>query len=136
MLDIRHLRYFVCVVDMGSLSKAAGTLSISQPSLSQQVFAMEYQLGVPLLLRSAAGVRPTDAGLKLYRHARIVLRQMQEMEVDVVSEGGGAVGQVAVGLPTSIAAVLAVPLIGRVAADPPRVRLHLFERLRGYLVAV
>ena len=71
MLDIRHLRYFVCVVDMGSLSKAAGTLSISQPSLSQQVFAMEYQLGVPLLLRSASGVRPTDAGLKLYRHGRM-----------------------------------------------------------------
>jgi len=71
MLDIRHLRYFVCVVDMGSLSKAAGALSISQPSLSQQVSAMEYQLGVPLLLRSAAGVRPTDAGLKLYRHGRM-----------------------------------------------------------------
>jgi LysR family transcriptional regulator, nitrogen assimilation regulatory protein len=44
---------------------------------------MEYQLGVPLLLRSASGVGPTDAGLTLYRHARIVLRQMQEMEVDV-----------------------------------------------------
>ena len=71
MLDIRHLRSFVSVVDMGSLSKAAGALSISQPSLSQQISAMEYQLGVPLLLRSAAGVRPTDAGLKLYRHGRM-----------------------------------------------------------------
>ena len=80
MLDIQHLRYFVSVVDMGSLSKAAGALSISQPSLSQRISAMEYQLGVPLLLRSAAGVRPTDAGLTLYRHARIVLRQMQEKE--------------------------------------------------------
>src|SRR6202790_3770772 len=134
MLDIRHLRYFVCVVDMGSLSKAAGTLSISQPSLSQQVFAMEYQLGVPLLLRSASGVRPTDAGLTLYRHARMVLRQMQDLEVDVVSEGGGAVGQVAVGFPTSIAAVLAVPLVERLALDHPRVRLQLFESLSGYLV--
>jgi LysR family nitrogen assimilation transcriptional regulator len=134
MLDIQHLRYFVSVVDMGSLSKAAGALSISQPSLSQRVSGMEYHLGVPLLLRSAAGVRPTDAGLTLYRHARIVLRQIQEMEVDVVSEGGGAVGQVAVGLPTSIATVLAVPLVERLALDHPRVRLHLFESLSGYLV--
>src|ERR1700676_2701666 len=134
MLDIRQLQYFVSVVDMGSLSKAAGTLSISQPSLSQQVFAMEYQLGVPLLLRSASGVRPTDAGLRLYRHARIVLRQMQDLEVDVVSEGGGAVGQVAVGLPTSIAAVLAVPLVERLALDHPGIRLQLFESLSGYLV--
>jgi hypothetical protein len=52
---------------------------------------MEYELGVRLLLRSAAGVRTMDAGLTLYRHARIVLRQMQEIEVDVVSEEGGAV---------------------------------------------
>src|SRR5664279_1254648 len=82
-VDLRHLRYFVNVVDMGSLSKAAGTLSISQPSLSQQIAGMEYELGVPLLLRSATGVRPTDAGAKLYRHARVVLRQMQELEADV-----------------------------------------------------
>src|ERR1700720_637258 len=134
MLDIQHLRYFVSVVDMGSLSKAAGALSISQPSLSQRVSAMEYQLGVPLLLRSAAGVSPTDAGLTLYRHARIVIRQMQEMEVDVVSEGGGAVGQVAVGLPTSIAAVLAAPLVERLALESSRhsfaiVRKH--ERVSG-----
>jgi hypothetical protein len=63
-----------------------------------------------------------------------VLRQMQEMEVDVVSEGGGAVGQVAVGLPTSIAAVLAVPFVERLALDHLRIRLQLFESLSGYLV--
>src|SRR6202023_1583107 len=56
MLDIQHLRYFVSVVDMGSLSKAAGALSISQPSLSQRVSAMEYQLGVRLhLFESLSG---------------------------------------------------------------------------------
>src|ERR1700737_5659440 len=133
MLDIQHLRYFFSVVDMGSLSKAAGALSISQPSVSERVCAMGYQLGVPLLLRSAAGVSPTDAGLTLYRHARIVIRQMQEMEVDVVSEGGGAVGQVAVGLPTSIAAVLAVPLVERLALDHPGIRFKLFEGLGAFL---
>jgi LysR family transcriptional regulator, nitrogen assimilation regulatory protein len=134
ILDLRHLRYFVNVIDMGSLSKAAGTLSISQPSLSQQIAAMEYELGVPLLLRSATGVRPTDAGAKLYRHARLVMRQMEELQADVVNEGSGAVGHVAVGLPTSIAAVLAVPLVERLAQDHPGVRLHLFESLSGYLV--
>lgn len=133
-MDVRHLRYFVNVVDMGSLSKAAGTLSISQPSLSQQIASMEYDLGVPLLLRSSAGVRPTDAGAKLYRHARIVLRQMQELRADVVADGSGAAGQVAVGLPTSIAAVLAVPLVERLAQHHPGVRLQLFESFSGYLV--
>jgi LysR family transcriptional regulator, nitrogen assimilation regulatory protein len=133
-VDLRHLRYFVSIIDMGSLSKAAGALSISQPSLSQQISAMEYELGVSLLLRSATGVRPTDAGTKLYRHARIVLRQMDELNADVVDQGSGAVGQVAVGLPTSIAAVLAVPLVERLAKDHPGVRLQLFESFSGYLV--
>lgn len=118
---------------MGSLSKASALLSVSQPSLSQQIAAMEYELGVPLLLRSAAGVKPTDAGAKLYRHARIVLRQMRELEADIADEGSGAVGPVAVGLPTSIASVLAVPLVERLRHDHPGVRLQLFESFSGYL---
>jgi LysR family nitrogen assimilation transcriptional regulator len=133
-VDLRHLRSFVGVVEMGSLSKAAGHLLLSQPTLSQQIAAMEHDLGVKLLLRSASGVRPTDAGAKLYRHARIVLRQMQELEADIANEAGGAVGQVAVGLPTSIAAVLAVPLVERLAQLHPGVRLQLFESFSGYLV--
>ena len=83
-MELRQLRYFVNVVDMGSLSKAAARLSVTQPSLSQQISNMEYQLGVPLLLRSSSGVRPTDAGAKLYHHARLVLRQMQDLAADVV----------------------------------------------------
>jgi LysR family nitrogen assimilation transcriptional regulator len=109
-------------------------LAISQPSLSQQIAGMEFDLGVPLLLRSPTGVRPTEAGVKLYRHARIILRQMQEMQADVVSEGSGATGEVAVGLPTSIAAVLAAPLVERLSQQHPGVRLQLFESFSGYLV--
>jgi LysR family nitrogen assimilation transcriptional regulator len=132
-IDLRQLRYFVSVVDMGSLSKATGALAITQPSLTQQIARMEYALGVPLLIRSAAGVRPTDAGSKLYHHARLVLRQMLELETDVVSESSGAVGQVAVGLPTSIAAPLGTALVERLSADHPGVRLQLFESYSGYL---
>jgi LysR family nitrogen assimilation transcriptional regulator len=132
-LELRQLRYFVNVVDMGSLSKAAVLLAVSQPSLSQQIAAMEHDLGVPLLLRSATGVKPTDAGAKLYRHARIVLRQMQELTADIADEGSGAVGPVAVGLPTSIASVLAVPLVERLRHDHPGVKLQLFESFSGYL---
>jgi LysR family transcriptional regulator, nitrogen assimilation regulatory protein len=133
-VDVRQLRYFVAVVDMGSLSKAASVLAISQPSLSQQIAAMELDLGVPLLLRSSGGVRPTDAGKVLYRHARLVLRQMQELRAEVASESSGAIGEVAVGLPTSIAAVMAAPLVERLAQDHPGVRLQLFESFSGYLV--
>jgi LysR family nitrogen assimilation transcriptional regulator len=131
-MELRQLRYFVNVVDMGSLSKAAATLSVTQPSLSQQISNVEYELGVPLLLRSSSGVRPTDAGAKLYHHARLVLRQMQDLEADVVVDGSGAVGQVAIGLPTSMA--VGPQLVKRLAKDHPSVRLQLFESVSGYLL--
>ncbi len=134
ILELRHLRYFLAVVEMGSLSKAAGTLGVTQPSLSQQIGAIEHEFGVPLLLRSSTGVRPTDAGTKLYRHARTVLRQVHELQADLLNEAAGAVGHVAVGLPTSIAAVLAVPLFERLAQHHPGVHLQLFESFSGYLV--
>ena len=69
MIQLRHLHYFVGIVDAGSLSRAASTLFVAQPALSQQMADLEQRLGVPLLHRSARGVRPTPAGLLLYREA-------------------------------------------------------------------
>ncbi|WP_345814161.1 LysR substrate-binding domain-containing protein [Paraburkholderia sp. PREW-6R] len=133
-MDIRQLRYFATVVDTGSLSKAAVRLSVSQPSLSQQIVGMEDDLGVPLLLRSPSGVRPTEAGMALYRHARTILKQFEQMRGDVRRGEHSESGQVAVGLPTSIAAVIAVPLFNRLQADYPNIELQLFESMSGYLI--
>jgi LysR family nitrogen assimilation transcriptional regulator len=110
-MDVRQLRYFVSIVDAGSLSKAAQKLFIAQPSLSQQIAGLEIELKTKLLLRSAQGVMPTTAGSVLYRHARLVLRQMEQIRADVRDDSGGEAGTVAVGLPTSIAAILATPLL-------------------------
>ena len=66
MIQLRHLRYFVGIVDAGSLSRAATTLYVAQPALSQQMAELEQALGVALLHRSARGVRPTPAGDVLY----------------------------------------------------------------------
>jgi len=134
-LDVRQLRNFVGVVDTGSLSRAAVVLSVSQPSLSQQIAAMEAELGVALLVRSPSGVRPTEAGVTLYGHARAVLRQMQEMRAEIKGGGpAGAKGHVIVGLPTSMAAIMAVPLVERLAESQPGVRLQLLESFSGHMV--
>lgn len=132
-MDIRQLRYFAAVVDAGSLSKAALKLSISQPSLSQQIAEMEDDLGVALLLRSWSGISPTEAGLAMYRHAKTILKQVEQMRDDVKRGEHSLSGQVAVGLPTSVASVLAVPLFDRIRADYPGIQLQLFESMSGYL---
>lgn len=132
-MDVRQLRYFAAVVDAGSLSKAALKLSISQPSLSQQIAEMEDDLGVPLLLRSWSGISPTEAGLSMYRHARTILKQIEQMRDDVKRGEHSLTGQVAVGLPTSVASVLAVPLFDRIRATYPGIQLQIFESMSGYL---
>jgi LysR family nitrogen assimilation transcriptional regulator len=132
-MDVRQLRYFVSIVDYGSLGKAAEKLFVAQPSLSQQMARLEEELGVPLLLRSNHGVTPTSAGEAMYRHARLVLRQMEQLKQEVTKGVGAESGTVAVGLPTTMASVLAVPLFNRVQQTYPGIRLQFFESMSGYL---
>src|SRR3977135_3087119 len=76
-MELRHLRYFVAVVEEGSLTTAAELrLHPSQPSLSRQIRDLEYQVGAELLSRSAHGVELTAAGKAFLDHARLALAQV------------------------------------------------------------
>jgi LysR family hca operon transcriptional activator len=76
-MELRHLRYFVAVVEEGSLTTAAvRRLHTSQPSLSRQIRDLEYQVGAELLSRSVHGVELTTAGKAFLDHARLALAQV------------------------------------------------------------
>ena len=76
-MELRHLRYFVAVVEEGSLTTAAERrLHTSQPSLSRQIRDLEDQVGAELLLRSVHGVELTAAGKAFLDHARLALMQV------------------------------------------------------------
>jgi len=76
-MELRHLRYFVAVVEEGSLTMAAELrLHTSQPSLSRQIRDLEYQVGAALLSRSVHGVELTAAGKAFLDHARLALAQV------------------------------------------------------------
>jgi LysR family hca operon transcriptional activator len=76
-MELRHLRYFVAVVEEGSLTTAAALrLHTSQPSLSRQIRDLEYQVGAVLLSRSVHGVELTAAGKAFLDHARLALAQV------------------------------------------------------------
>src|SRR5713101_6237372 len=77
-MELRHLRYFVAVVEEGSLTTAAERrLHTSQPSLSRQIRDLEDQVGAELLLRSVQGVALTAAGKAFLDHARLALMQVE-----------------------------------------------------------
>ena len=76
-MELRHLRYFIAVVEEGSLTTAAERrLHTSQPSLSRQIRDLEDQVGVELLSRSVHGVELTAAGKAFLDHARLALMQV------------------------------------------------------------
>src|ERR1700686_94330 len=76
-MELRHLRYFVAVVEEGSLTTAAELrLHTYQPSLSRQIRDLEYEVGTELLSRSVRGVELTAAGKAFLDHARLALTQV------------------------------------------------------------
>ncbi|MCA1220820.1 LysR family transcriptional regulator [Streptomyces sp. 8L] len=89
MLDIRRLQVFVAVAEEGSFTAAAQRLFLTQSAVSQQVAALERELGTPLLRRLARGVRPTAAGEVLADRSRHLFGRIASVEQEVRAVGGG-----------------------------------------------
>jgi len=132
-MELRQLRYFVAIVDHGSLSRAAQVLHIVQPALSQQVQLLEDELGALLLHRSAKGMQATDAGKVFYEHALAILKQVSDAKSAVSQSADRPSGTVALGIPQSASGALAFPLLKAVRASFPDIVFQLTEELTGNL---
>jgi LysR family nitrogen assimilation transcriptional regulator len=132
-MELRQLRYFVAIVDHGSLSRAALVLHVAQPALTQQLRQLEEELGAQLLHRSAQGVLSTDAGKVFYEHAQAILKQVADARAAVVQSTTRPSGSVTLGLPHSISGALALPLLTAARATYPEITLQLTEEISGNL---
>ncbi|SCK30076.1 LysR family transcriptional regulator, nitrogen assimilation regulatory protein [Variovorax sp. HW608] len=127
-MNLRRLKYFVKIVDLGSLTLASEVLHVAQPALSQQLATLEHECKQKLLVRTQKGVVPTEAGRVLYRHAQSILRQIEQARADVQNAGRSLVGQVSVGLaPGTAASTLALKLLQVVQSRHPKIVLHINE---------
>ena len=77
-MELRQLRYFVRIVELGSMSRAALDLDMVQSALSQQVSRLESELSTRLLQRTPRGVVPTEAGVAFFREAQLTLRHAEQ----------------------------------------------------------
>ena len=122
-MELRQLRYFVRVVELGSISRAALDLQLVQSALSQQISRLESELATRLLQRSSKGVTATEAGLAFFREAQLALRHADEAAR--AAQQSRLSGSVSVGLAPTTASVLGLPLMQAVRERYPDVRLEL-----------
>jgi len=92
--DLVDLRLFLHVIDTGSITAGSRLSHLALASASARIRGMEDALGVPLLERLRAGVKPTKAGLAVAHHARLVLQQIEHMHGEIADYAGGLAGRV------------------------------------------
>ncbi|WP_034911494.1 MULTISPECIES: nitrogen assimilation transcriptional regulator NAC [Erwinia] len=127
-MNLRRLKYFIKIVDVGSLTQAADILHIAQPALSQQLATLEGEVRQQLLIRTKRGVTPTEAGNILYTHAQAILRQCDQAQSAIDGAGQALSGHVSVGLaPGTAAQQLALPLMVEVQRQYPGIVLYFNE---------
>lgn len=130
-MELRQLRYFVSVVEHGSMGKAALALGVVTSALSQQISRLESELSTRLLQRTSTGVTPTDAGLAFWRQAQLAIRHVED--ASIAARQARLSGHVSVGLPPSTAGVLGMPFISAMRHRYPDVRVRMVESLSGHL---
>lgn len=127
-MNLRQLRYFCRVYELKNMTRAAEALHIAQPALSQQMQALELNLDVKLFIRKAQGVEHTAEAALLYQHAQTILRQLDATRSLLTRESDELVsGRVSLGMASSTARMLALPLIKKVHTQLPAVALEIVD---------
>jgi DNA-binding transcriptional LysR family regulator len=128
MLDPRRLLTFGEVARRRSFSRAAEALALTQPAVSQQVAALERQLGVRLLDRGPGGPAPTEAGTLLLAHADAIAERLQQADAQLSELVADERATLRIGaFPTALASIVPAA-IAHVRADRPDLQVEVSER--------
>ncbi len=126
-VELRHIRYLLAVADHANFTRAAESLHISQPTLSQQIKQLERTLGVILLDRSGRTVRLTDAGEAYAQHARLALRDLDAGERAVHDVQDLSRGHLRIAMTPTFTTYFIGPLVHRFRTAHPGITLTVRE---------
>jgi len=126
-LTLTGLRVMLEVAQRGSFTAAAEALGYTQSAVSRQIIATEAAVGAPLFERRARGVRPTQSGEALLRHARHVLAHVEAAELEIAGLRDRIAGRLAVGAYPTAAAALVPRAIARLQRAHPALTVSLWE---------
>lgn len=126
-MDLRSIRYFVQIAELGSITRASEHLGIAQPALSRHVRSVEHELGTQLLVRLPRGVRLTGAGLQFLDHCRRIVRELGRARQELRTSSEVPRGRVTLGLSPTTGPMLLPGVLDRVRRQCPQVRLKVVE---------
>jgi len=127
MIELRHLRYFIAVAEELNFSRAAERLHIAQPPLSQQIQALEAELGLQLFERKKRPLQLTAAGQVFLAEARLVFPQLEQAITSAQKVNRGEIGRLVVGTNSSVANSVLPDILQIFQPLFPEVRLVLRE---------
>lgn len=123
----RQLRYFICIADSGTLSKAADVMDQTQSSLSKQLGMLEASIGQPLFVRTGRGVDLTEAGKLLYAATQPAYRDI-DVAIQNVRQQGVTHGTVRVATVHTLSHYFTSDLVARFVSAHPHVNLSIMGR--------
>jgi LysR family nitrogen assimilation transcriptional regulator len=136
-MDTRYLRSFLKIAAVGSISRAADSLGVAQPSLSHQLLRLEDEVGASLFRRTARGVTLTEAGRVFQEQARQLLQSAEQAVESIRELSKEATGEAALAVPYSISRIAGYRLFEAFLGHAPKLRMRLFEastgQIRGWL---
>ena len=124
-MELRHLRYFLAVAREGTVTRAAASLPVTQPTLSRQLADLEQELGRELLVRESRGVTLTDDGMLLRKRAEEIVALADRTEREMMADDSQVEGDVWVGGGETRTMELVARTMVAIAHDHPGVRLRL-----------
>lgn len=129
-MDLKQLTYFVAIVDHKSFSKAAQSLHISQPSLSNAVKSLERELDLQILDRNTRNIELTEAGTILYKKALRLLLEMDSVKMEMEEVKNIGSGEIQLGMIESVKHWIPKVIV-QYNEEFPKMRLKLTEVLSG-----
>jgi LysR family hydrogen peroxide-inducible transcriptional activator len=133
-LTTRQLGYFVALAETGGFTRAAERMGVSQPSLSQQIKALEDRIGGPLVERGGPPVL-TPLGREVLERARRILLELGDLEQVRSAADEGLTGTIRLGVSPTLGAYLLPSLVARLHREHPQLRVHVREGLPEALSA-
>jgi LysR family nitrogen assimilation transcriptional regulator len=132
-MELKQLKYFLCVAELGSFSKAAVQLSVAQPILSRQIRSLEHDLNAELFYRNGRGIVLSEAGKLLETYAKEIVQTAGKASFEIMAMKAAPRGRITIAMPPSIGWLLTVPLVMRCRAEFPMIALHVVEGFSGHV---